>query len=86
MSDSAEVTRFIVALFASGVFWLMVLFFIEKAWLRSRLPGALIMAVLVMTLSALALFTVVDDGAWKLVASQSTSAESGQDAGVHGQN
>ena len=63
MSASAEVTRFIVAVFASGIFWLMVLFFVEKAWLRSRLPGALFMALVVMTLSALVLFTVVDDGA-----------------------
>jgi xanthine/uracil permease len=86
MSGSAEVARFIVALFASGVFWLMVLFFIEKAWLRSRLPGALIMAVLVMTLSALALFTVVDDGAWKLIASQQAPADRGQSAEAHGQN
>ena len=86
MSGSTEVARFIVALFASGVFWLMVLFFIEKAWRRSRLPGALIMAVLVMTLSALALFTVVDEGAWKLIASQQTAADGGQGAETHGQN
>jgi xanthine/uracil permease len=86
MSGSAEVARFIVALFASGVFWLMVLFFIEKAWLRSRLPGALIMAVLVMTLSALALFTVVDDSAWKVIASQTTPADSGPGTDIHGQN
>ena len=64
----------------------MVLFFIEKAWQRSRLPGALIMAVLVMTLSALALFTVVDEGAWKLIASQRTSADSAQGTDTHGQN
>ena len=70
MSGSAEFARFIAALVASGIFWLMVLFFIERAWLRSRLPGALIMAVLVLTLSALALFTVVDEGAWKVIASQ----------------
>jgi xanthine/uracil permease len=86
MSGSAEVARFIVALFASGVFWLMVLFFVEKAWLRSRLPGSLIMAVLVMTLSALALFTVVDDGAWRRIASQRTPADSGQGTETHGQN
>lgn len=72
MSDSAEVARFIVALFVSGIFWLMVLFFVEKAWLRSRLPGAWLMAVLVLTLSALALFTVVDDNAWNVIASQAT--------------
>jgi hypothetical protein len=54
-----------------------VLFFIERAWLRSRLPGALIMAVLVLTLSALVLFTVVDDGAWKVIASQTEAR--GQD-------
>jgi xanthine/uracil permease len=77
MSDSAEIARFIVALFASGVFWLMVLFFVEKAWLRSQLPGARIIAVLVLTLSALALFTVVDEGAWKLIASQTEAR--GQD-------
>jgi hypothetical protein len=70
MSGSAEIARFIAALFASGIFWLMVLFFIERAWLRSRLPGALIMAVLVLTLSAIALFTVVDEGAWRVIASQ----------------
>jgi hypothetical protein len=86
MSASTEVARFIVALFASGVFSLMVLFFIEKAWLRSPLPGALIMAVLVMTLSALALFTVVDEGAWNLIASQRTAADGGQGAEAHGQN
>jgi len=67
MSGSAEIARFIAALFASGIFWLMVLFFIERAWLRSRLPGALIMAVLVLTLSAIALFTVVDDGVWNVI-------------------
>ena len=77
MSGSAEIARFIAALFASGIFWLMVLFFIERAWLRSRLPGALIMAVLVLTLSAIALFTVVDEGAWRVIASQ-TEAD-GQD-------
>ena len=77
MPDSSEIARFIVALFASGIFWLMVLFFVEKAWLRSRLPGVLPMAVLVLTLSALALFTVVDDNAWKVIASQ---------ADAHGQN
>jgi hypothetical protein len=86
MFDSAEVARFIVALFASGVFWLMVLFFVEKAWLRSPLPGARLMAALVMTLSALALFTVVDEGAWKLVASQTTPAPAGQGTDTHGQN
>jgi hypothetical protein len=86
MFDSTEVARFIVALFASGVFWLMVLFFIEKAWLRSPLPGAWLMAVLVMTLSALALFTVVDDGAWRLVASQTISAPGGEGTRTHGQN
>lgn len=86
MFDSAAMARFIVALFASGVFWLMVLFFVEKAWLRSRLPGAWLMAALVMTLSALALFTVVDESAWKLVASQTTSAPAGQGAETHGQN
>jgi hypothetical protein len=44
------------------------------------------MAVLVMTLSALALFTVVDEGAWKLIASQRTAADSGQGAETHGQD
>jgi len=47
-----------VALFASGIFWLMVLFFVERAWHRSRLPGALPIAVIVLTLSALTLFSV----------------------------
>ena len=71
MPDSFEISRFVIALFISGVFWLMVLFFIEKAWLRSRLPGALLMATLVLALSAWALFrVVVDDTPWKMTASQ----------------
>ena len=86
MPDSFEISRFVIALFISGVFWLMVLFFVERAWLRSRLPGALFMALVVMTLAALVLFTVVDDGAWKLVASQTMPADGGSDAGTHGQN
>jgi hypothetical protein len=73
MGASAEVARFIVALFASGIFWLMVLFCIEKTWLTSRLPGAMFMAALIMTRSALALFTLGDDGAWRLVASQTNT-------------
>jgi hypothetical protein len=44
------------------------------------------MALVVMTLSALVLFTVVDDGAWKLVASQALPADGGADAGARGQN
>jgi len=36
MSDSAEVARFIVALFVSGIFWLIVLFFVETVRWRDR--------------------------------------------------
>jgi hypothetical protein len=71
MPDSFEVSRFVIALFISGIFWMMVLFFAERAWLRSRLPGALLMAMLVLALSAWALFrVVVDDRPWKMTASQ----------------
>ncbi len=72
MPDSFELSRYLIALFISGVFWMMVLFFVEKAWLRSRLPGAAIAATLVLALSAWALFrVVVDDGSWKVTAGQS---------------
>jgi hypothetical protein len=78
MPDSFEISRFVIALFISGVFWLMVLFFLEKAWLTSRLPGALLMATLVLALSAWALFrVVVDDRPWKITASQ-TDVDSGR--------
>jgi hypothetical protein len=40
MSDSAEIARFIAAPFASGVFWLMVLFFVERAPARRYPPMA----------------------------------------------
>jgi hypothetical protein len=71
MPDSFEATRFLAALFTSGLFWMMVLFFIERGWLKSRLPGSLLMATLVLALSAWGLFkVVVDDGPWKMTASQ----------------
>jgi hypothetical protein len=67
MPDSFETTRFLVALFTSGLFWMMVLFFIERGWLKSRLPGSLLMATLVLALSAWGLFkVVVDDVPWKM--------------------
>jgi hypothetical protein len=66
MPDSFESTRFLAALFTSGLFWMMVLFFIERGWLKSRLPNSLVVATLVLALSAWALFkVVVDDEAWK---------------------
>ena len=80
MPDSFELSRYLIALFVSGVFWMMVLFFVEKAWLRSRLPGAVIAATLVLALSAWALFrVVVDDGAWKVAAGQNTEMSADAD-------
>jgi hypothetical protein len=71
MPDSFETLRFLAALFASGLFWMMVLFLIERGWLKSRLPGSLVAAALVLALSAWGLFkVVVDDGPWKMTASQ----------------
>ena len=35
MPDSFEISRFVIALFISGIFWMMVLFFAERAWLRA---------------------------------------------------
>ncbi len=75
MPDTFELSRFVIALFISGIFWMMVLFFVEKAWLKSRLPGALLMASLVLALSAWALFrVVVDDGSWKAAHTQASGA------------
>ena len=72
MPNSFEATRFLMALFTSGLFWMMVLFFIERGWLKSRLPGSLVAATLVLALSAWGLFkVVVDDAPWKATASQS---------------
>ena len=71
MPNSSEATRFLMALFTSGLFWMMVLFFIERGWLKSRLSNSLVMATLVLALSAWALFkVVVDDEAWKMTTSQ----------------
>ena len=71
MPDSFETTRFMAALFTSGLFWMMVLFFIDRGWLKSRLPGSLLMATLVLTLSAWGLFkVVVDDEPWKMTPGQ----------------
>jgi hypothetical protein len=76
MPDSFETTRFLAALFTSGLFWMMVLFFIERGWLKRRLPGSLLAAALVLALSAWGLFkVVVDDAPWKMSASQAETQQ-----------
>ena len=59
MPDTWELTRFIVALFTSGIFWLMFLFYGEKAWHRGGLAGAKYMGVVVLVVSGLLFFKVV---------------------------
>jgi hypothetical protein len=69
--DWSDMVRFTVALFVSGIFWMMVLLLIEQARRKRQLPATLLMATLVLALSAWALFrVVVDDGLWKMTASQ----------------
>jgi hypothetical protein len=53
--DSFGMVRFMMAVFISGIFWMMVLLLIEKARRKRRLPAALLMASLVLALSAWAL-------------------------------
>jgi hypothetical protein len=66
MPTTWELTRFIVALFTSGIFWLMFLFYGEKAWHRGGLAGAKYMGVVVLVLSGVLFFkVVVNDAAWK---------------------
>jgi uncharacterized membrane protein len=80
MPDSFELSRYLIDMFVSGVFWMIVLFFVERAWLRSRLPGAAIAATLVLALSAWALFrVVVDDGWWRVTAGQSSEMSADAD-------
>jgi hypothetical protein len=67
MPDSFQVARFIVALFTSGIFWLMFLFYGEKAWQRGGVPGAKYVAAIVLVISGVLFFrVVVDDMAWKM--------------------
>jgi hypothetical protein len=66
MLDFLEISRFIVAFFASGIFWLMVLFYAEKRWRDHGLPGAGVAAAIVLTAAAVLFFkVVVDDAPWK---------------------
>lgn len=67
MPDTFELTRFIIAFFASGIFWLMVLFYAEKRWREHGLPGAGVAAGIVLTAAAILFFkVVVDDAPWKM--------------------
>lgn len=67
MPDTFELTRFIIAFFASGIFWLMVLFYAEKRWREHGLPGAGVAAGIVLAAAAVLFFkVVVDDAPWKM--------------------
>jgi hypothetical protein len=61
-----EVSRFIAALFTSGIFWMMVLFFVERKTETRRRSGLKILATVILVASAfLLLDVVVDDARWK---------------------
>jgi len=59
MLHSSDLVRLLAVFCCSGIFWLMVLFLIEKTSLKHPLPGSIGFAILVLVLSACLLVEVV---------------------------
>lgn len=59
MLQLSDIVRLLAVFVCSGIFWMMILFLVEKVSMKHPLPGSTSLAIVVLVVSAYLLIDVV---------------------------